>query len=55
MRSRKRCTIGGEAGEGGGTNAEEGEEEEPLVLRAVMIVARVMLLDPGDEVNESLL
>jgi hypothetical protein len=49
VRSRKRLTIGGDAGEGGGTDAEEGEEEESLVLCAVMIAARVMLLDPSHE------
>jgi len=54
VRSRKRWTIGGEAGEGGGADAEEGEEEESLVLRAVIIAARVMLLNPSDEAKEKL-
>ena len=49
VRSCKRCTIGGEAGEGTGADAEEGEEEEAPVLRAVIIAAHVMLLFPHDK------
>lgn len=49
VRSRKRCTVGGEAGEGAGAETEEGEEEESLVLRAVMIAAQIMLLIPRDQ------
>jgi hypothetical protein len=46
VRSRKRRTVGGEAGKGAGADPEEGEEEEAFVLCAVIFAAHVMLLVP---------
>jgi hypothetical protein len=49
VRSRKRCTVGGEPGKGPGADAEEGEEEEAFVLCAVIFAAHVMLLVPREK------